>query len=77
LDYDNVPLVQRERLAKISILGPEYFEESLVHHRKMIDSEVATIASVALDAQELGEESSQMEKPRIREEAARREQEEL
>jgi hypothetical protein len=32
---------------------------------------------VALDAQELVEEFSQMEKPRIREEAARRAQEEL
>ncbi|KAI9828570.1 MAG: acetolactate synthase, regulatory subunit [Sarea resinae] len=36
LDYTSAPLVQRELLlAKISILGPEYFEELLAHHREM------------------------------------------
>lgn len=36
LDYTQSPLVQRELLlAKISILGPEYFEELLAHHRDM------------------------------------------
>ena len=36
LDYTDSPLVQRELLlAKISILGPEYFEELLAHHREM------------------------------------------
>jgi acetolactate synthase-1/3 small subunit len=36
LDYTESPLVQRELLlAKISILGPEYFEELLAHHREM------------------------------------------
>jgi acetolactate synthase-1/3 small subunit len=36
LDYTNAPLVQRELvLAKINILGPEYFEELLAHHREM------------------------------------------
>jgi acetolactate synthase-1/3 small subunit len=36
LDYTISPLVQRELLlAKISILGPEYFEELLAHHREM------------------------------------------
>jgi len=36
LDYTAAPLVQRELLlAKISILGPEYFEELLAHHREM------------------------------------------
>ncbi|KAL2015738.1 hypothetical protein VTK56DRAFT_4885 [Thermocarpiscus australiensis] len=36
LDYTNVDLVQRELLlAKINILGPEYFEELLAHHREM------------------------------------------
>ncbi|KAF2210093.1 hypothetical protein CERZMDRAFT_113534 [Cercospora zeae-maydis SCOH1-5] len=36
LDYTQAPLVQRELLlAKISILGPEYFEELLAHHREM------------------------------------------
>ncbi|KAF2737310.1 acetolactate synthase small subunit mitochondrial precursor [Polyplosphaeria fusca] len=36
LDYTQSPLVQRELLlAKISTLGPEYFEELLAHHREM------------------------------------------
>ena len=36
LDYTSAPLVQRELLlAKVSILGPEYFEELLAHHREM------------------------------------------
>ncbi|KAI0018256.1 acetolactate synthase [Xylariomycetidae sp. FL0641] len=36
LDYTNAALVQRELLlAKINILGPEYFEELLKHHREM------------------------------------------
>ncbi|KAK4154133.1 hypothetical protein C8A00DRAFT_43052 [Chaetomidium leptoderma] len=36
LDYTGAPLVQRELLlAKINILGPEYFEELLAHHREM------------------------------------------
>lgn len=39
LDYTESPLVQRELLlAKISILGPEYFEELLAHHRDMASS---------------------------------------
>ncbi|KAK5138348.1 hypothetical protein LTR08_003409 [Meristemomyces frigidus] len=38
LDYTAAPLVQRELLlAKIGILGPEYFEELLTHHREMTD----------------------------------------
>ena len=36
LDYSNDALVQRELLlAKVNILGPEYFEELLAHHREM------------------------------------------
>ncbi len=36
LDYTAAPLVQRELLlAKISILGPEYFEDLMAHHREM------------------------------------------
>ena len=36
LDYTAAPLVQRELLlAKVCILGPEYFEEVLAHHREM------------------------------------------
>jgi acetolactate synthase-1/3 small subunit len=40
LDYTTAPLVQRELLlAKVSILGPEYFEELLAHHREMTDAD--------------------------------------
>ena len=36
LDYTGAALIQRELLlAKINILGPEYFEELLAHHREM------------------------------------------
>lgn len=39
LDYTNSALVQRELLlAKINILGPEYFEELLAHHREITAS---------------------------------------
>jgi len=48
LDYTIAPLVQRELLlAKISILGPEYFEEVLAHHREM----------TAVDASKLEEQT--------------------
>lgn len=40
LDYSNAALVQRELLlAKVNILGPEYFEELLTHHREMTAGE--------------------------------------
>ena len=47
LDYTQAPLVQRELLlAKVSILGPEYFEELLAHHREMTgDAEALSGAS--------------------------------
>ncbi|MCJ1299076.1 acetolactate synthase, regulatory subunit [Hypocenomyce scalaris] len=52
LDYTSAPLVQRELLlAKVSILGPEYFEELLAHHREM----------TAADATRFEEESSRRE----------------
>ncbi|KAI0137399.1 acetolactate synthase [Xylariales sp. AK1849] len=36
LDYTNSALVQRELLlAKVNILGPEYFEDLLAHHREI------------------------------------------
>jgi len=36
LDYTTAPLVQRELLlAKINILGPEFFEELQAHHREI------------------------------------------
>jgi acetolactate synthase-1/3 small subunit len=38
LDYTSAPLVQRELLlAKINILGPEYFEELQAHHREITE----------------------------------------
>lgn len=40
LDYSQSPLVQRELLlAKINILGPEYFEELLTHYRENEEGE--------------------------------------
>lgn len=43
LDYSNAALVQRELLlAKVNILGPEYFEELLAHHREMSNGESAS-----------------------------------
>lgn len=39
LNFTEAPLVQRELLlAKINILGPEYFEELLAHHREMANT---------------------------------------
>lgn len=44
LDYTSAPLVQRELLlAKINILGPEYFEELQAHHREMTAGETEEI----------------------------------
>ncbi|KAL7269120.1 acetolactate synthase, regulatory subunit [Rhizina undulata] len=41
LDYTEAPLVQRELLlAKVSILGPEFFEELQAHHREIAEGEV-------------------------------------
>lgn len=41
LDYTNAPLVQRELLlAKVSLLGPEFFEELLEHHGQMYKNAV-------------------------------------
>lgn len=46
LDYSNAALVQRELLlAKINILGPEYFEELLAHHREITTGEAEFDAS--------------------------------
>lgn len=45
LDYTSAALVQRELLlAKVSILGPEVYEELMEHHREMTspDAEAAT-----------------------------------
>ncbi|KAK3985797.1 acetolactate synthase small subunit, mitochondrial [Cladorrhinum sp. PSN332] len=51
LDYTNSALVQRELLlAKINILGPEYFEELLAHHR-----EITADGAEAVNGQETSE----------------------
>ena len=52
LDYTSAALVQRELLlAKVNILGPEYFEELMAHHREMTatESEVENAAQKSLD----------------------------
>ncbi|KAK0386141.1 hypothetical protein NLU13_5978 [Sarocladium strictum] len=42
LNFTEAPLVQRELLlAKVNILGPEYFEELLAHHRELASSYAA------------------------------------
>ncbi|CAZ79248.1 unnamed protein product [Tuber melanosporum] len=44
LDYTAAPLIQRELLlAKVSILGPEYFEELLAHHREITAENVEAL----------------------------------
>ena len=48
LDYTAAPLVQRELLlAKISMLGPEYFEEVLAHHREITESDSSKYGELA------------------------------
>ncbi|KAH8677492.1 acetolactate synthase [Xylariales sp. PMI_506] len=52
LDYTSSALVQRELLlAKINILGPEYFEELLAHHREITAQEPtdASLDALATD----------------------------
>ena len=56
LDYTAAPLVQRELLlAKISILGPEYFEELLAHHREMSVADVSKIEEMTQAKEDGGE----------------------
>ena len=44
LDYTAAPLVQRELLlAKVSLLGPEYFEEVLAHHREITEADASVL----------------------------------
>lgn len=51
LDYTGSALIERELLlAKINILGPEYFEELLAHHREIAaDGPPAEAASESVD----------------------------
>ncbi|KAH7321136.1 small subunit of acetolactate synthase-domain-containing protein [Stachybotrys elegans] len=54
LDYSNAALVQRELLlAKINILGPEYFEELLAHHREIASGEADESAGSGQSLEEL------------------------
>lgn len=53
LDYSNAALVQRELLlAKINILGPEYFEELLAHHREITAGDFEYDAAVEAEQQQ-------------------------
>ncbi|KAI4206156.1 MAG: hypothetical protein LQ348_001070 [Seirophora lacunosa] len=56
LDYTAAPLVQRELLlAKISLLGPEYFEELQSHHREMATGSDDEASSSSSSSQTVGE----------------------
>lgn len=56
LDYTASPLVQRELLlAKVSTLGPEYFEELLAHHREMTNDAPVPVPSGAIESYEESE----------------------
>ena len=51
LDYTGAPLVQRELLlAKISMLGPEYFEDLMAHHREMSAADASKLEDMAQTA---------------------------
>lgn len=57
LDYTSSALVQRELLlAKINILGPEYFEELLAHHREMTAGSLEDEAAADASLQQAGED---------------------
>jgi len=59
LDYTQSPLVQRELLlAKISTLGPEYFEELLSHHREMAQSEEEEADLSEADRDQMAQEAA-------------------
>ncbi|KAI9686552.1 MAG: hypothetical protein M1822_003563 [Bathelium mastoideum] len=61
LDYTQAPLVQRELLlAKLSILGPEYFEELMAHHREITGTEGTQPSEATLEEQQ-AMERDQME----------------
>lgn len=69
LDYTVAPLVQRELLlAKISLLGPEHFEEVLSHHREMTAEDMSKfdqVRAISEEQQEAAEVvAQQMEETR-------------
>lgn len=58
LDYTAAPLVQRELLlAKISLLGPEHFEEVLSHHREMTAADLSKFDQTRSGSEEQQEAS--------------------
>lgn len=62
LDYTAAPLVQRELLlAKISLLGPEHFEELLSHHREMTAADASKFedSKVAASLEEIEKQQEQ------------------
>jgi acetolactate synthase-1/3 small subunit len=62
LDYTAAPLVQRELLlAKVSILGPEYFEELLAHHREMTAADAEFVET--MDQEEINRQREALEIP--------------
>lgn len=53
LDYTAAPLVQRELLlAKISILGPEYFEDLMAHHREMTAADASKLEQARVESEQ-------------------------
>ena len=59
LDYTGAPLVQRELLlAKISIQGPEYFEELMLQHKEMSDADASKLEELATKGTEGIEEAT-------------------
>ncbi|KAL6714893.1 acetolactate synthase, regulatory subunit [Lecanora helva] len=60
LDYTAAPLVQRELLlAKISILGPEYFEDLMDHHREISGADVSKLEASKSTQREEGQAQNQ------------------
>ena len=63
LDYTGAPLVQRELLlAKISLLGPEYFEDLMAHHREMSAADASKLEELERDAGGSGDEHGQQQR---------------
>lgn len=62
LDYTAAPLVQRELLlAKISILGPEHFEDLMAHHREMTAADMSKLEQSQDGNEEQQDQQSQQE----------------
>ncbi|KAK9369268.1 small subunit of acetolactate synthase-domain-containing protein [Lipomyces kononenkoae] len=54
LDYTNTPIIQRELLlCKVSLLGPEYFEELLAHHEHGISEALGDESIGVIEEEEI------------------------